>query len=371
VQAASVTVYPGDRGSAVREVEADLGQLGYYHGPLDGIYGPELGAAVREFQAQHRLSVDGVVGPETWAALNSNTRARTISDPVSSNSTDLLREGDTGSAVAHVQALLDEHGFHLVQDGIFGPETLAAVEAFQRENGLAVDGIVGPETLAALNKAELLSAPAPTSAGYLQLGSTGEAVLVLQRELTDLGFNTYGEDGIFGPDTRAAVMAFQAHEGLAVDGIVGPETLAALQRALATVDRGAPTTPSYNAGLGYAIAGFAESLVGDRYMWGGTSPATGFDCSGLVMYVYAHFGVNLPRTSYDQFDVGTPITYNELEPGDLVFFDTDAPGASHVGIYIGGGRFVAADTYATGVTIDAFSAYWLSHFVGARRPPGV
>jgi peptidoglycan hydrolase-like protein with peptidoglycan-binding domain len=384
--AASPTVYPGATGGAVSQVESVLASLGYYHGAIDGVYGPELGSAVRSFQSTHDLAVDGIVGPITWGALDSATgsSAHTVSTPAPSSG-GLLREGSTGQAVVQLQTLLNDHGFHLATDGVFGPATLQAVIQFQQSAGITVDGIVGTQTLGALNKPATLDAAttpaAPPNSGYLQLGSSGSAVLTLQRELTSLGFNTYGEDGVFGPDTRSAVMAFQSHEGIAVDGIAGPETLSALQRALAGTDRGTtappppPTStssaPVQNTSLGYAISGFARSLVGSPYSYGGTSPSTGFDCSGLAMYVFAHFGINLPRTSFSQFDVGTRVSFNDLAPGDLVFFSTTGPGASHVGIYIGGGEFVAADTYATGVTIDSFSSYWMSHFVGATVPPGL
>ena len=380
-QAASPTVYPGSTGSAVRQVETSLASLGYYHGAIDGIYGPLLGNAVRSFQRVHDLAVDGIVGPVTWGTLDKvTTSTHPVTEAAPSSSGGYLREGSTGPAVAHLQHLLDVHGFHLATDGNFGPLTLQAVLQFQRQARIQVDGIVGPQTMGALNRpATLDSATAPSPAShYLQMGSRGDAVLTLQRQLTSLGFNTYGEDGIFGPDTRAAVISFQRHAGVLADGIVGPVTESALQRALSTADRGTSTASSstsssatQNTSLGYAISGFARSLVGSHYRYGGTSPSTGFDCSGLAMYVYAHFGISLPRTSYAQFDVGTHISYNELAPGDLVFFSTTSPGASHVGIYIGGGEFVAADTYATGVQIDSFSSYWLSHFVGATVPPGV
>ena len=119
------------------------------------------------------------------------------------------------------------------------------------------------------------------------------------------------------------------------------------------------------------LLAYANSFMGTPYVWGGTSPS-GFDCSGFVQYVFAHFGISLPRTSYAQYDVGTHVAYDQLQPGDLVFFATNGAGASHVGIYIGGGEFIGADTYATGVHIDSFSiSYWMAHFVGATVPPGL
>jgi len=281
----------------------------------------------------------------------------------------MLREGDTGPAVANLQRLLDAHGANLAVDGDFGPATENALLAFQRSVGLTPDGIAGPLTFKALEGAPAAAPADPNSdSPWLRLGSRGDAVAVLQRELTSLGYNTYGIDGIFGPDTEAAVIAFQRAEGLSADGVVGPSTQAALARARET----ARSVPSASEGTGLAIAGYAQRLVGYPYRWGGASPATGFDCSGLVQWVYRQFGIAMPRSSYEQFDVGVHVAYDELVPGDLVFFSADGPGPSHVGIYIGGGEFVSADTYATGVHINSLgNSYWLSHFVGAVRPPGV
>lgn len=86
------------------------------------------------------------------------------------------------------------------------------------------------------------------------------------------------------------------------------------------------------------VVNYALSFLGVPYVWGGTSPS-GFDCSGFMQYVYAHFGINLPRTSEEQQTVGTTVSRNGLMPGDLVFFGTPA---YHVGMYIGNGEFVEA-----------------------------
>lgn len=119
--------------------------------------------------------------------------------------------------------------------------------------------------------------------------------------------------------------------------------------------------------LGQQIAATAKGFVGYPYAWGGTTPG-GFDCSGFAQYIYGRFGISIPRSSYDQFAGGTPVSRANLQPGDLVFFSTYADGASHVGIYLGDGQFVSAQSSSTGVTIrDLNSAYWGSRYLGARR----
>jgi len=118
---------------------------------------------------------------------------------------------------------------------------------------------------------------------------------------------------------------------------------------------------------GYAVAGTALSLRGVRYVAGGSDPS-GFDCSGLVWYVYAQHGVALPRTVSDQFLTGEPVNADEIETGDLVFFNTKGRGATHVGIAIGGEEFVHAPNSNGEVRVDRLGgAYWRTRFVGARR----
>lgn len=110
----------------------------------------------------------------------------------------------------------------------------------------------------------------------------------------------------------------------------------------------------------------ARGLIGRPYAWGGRSPANGFDCSGFVYYLASLVGVDMPRTSYDQFNAG--IRAVELHVGDLVFFTTYQAGPSHVGVYIGEGNFVHAQSEQTGVLVTSMSnPWWSSRYLGARR----
>ena len=109
----------------------------------------------------------------------------------------------------------------------------------------------------------------------------------------------------------------------------------------------------------------AMRYLGVPYMWGGTSYA-GVDCSGFVQAVFAKNGITLPRMADEQYSIGHRIAMGLLMPGDLVFFETYTSGASHVGIYLGKGRFIHAST--RGVVIDALAMdYYASRYIGARR----
>ncbi len=130
-----------------------------------------------------------------------------------------------------------------------------------------------------------------------------------------------------------------------------------------------PRRPAGPAGIadGYAISSTALSFRGAPYRNGGADPA-GFDCSGFVQYVYSQHGVKVPRDVRQQFGLGTEVEATSLEPGDLVFFTTVAPGASHVGISVGGDQFVHAPSSNGVVRVENLSSeYWSNRFVGARR----
>lgn len=130
------------------------------------------------------------------------------------------------------------------------------------------------------------------------------------------------------------------------------------------------TTPAGAAGArGAALVKAALGLVGKPYIWGATGP-DGFDCSGLIVYVAREaLGVDLPRIAADQAFAGVHVDVDKLAPGDLVFYaNTYQPGISHVGIYIGGGRWVTAEDENSGVVVRSLDLpYWKARYAGARR----
>ncbi len=119
--------------------------------------------------------------------------------------------------------------------------------------------------------------------------------------------------------------------------------------------------------LGRQIAEYALQFVGYNYVWGGTSPSTGFDCSGLMYYVLTTYGYKMNRVANDQMSQGTYVSRSDLQVGDLVFFGYGNY-ANHVGMYIGGGNFVHASTPSTGVRVNSLNeTYYNTRYIGARR----
>jgi cell wall-associated NlpC family hydrolase len=121
------------------------------------------------------------------------------------------------------------------------------------------------------------------------------------------------------------------------------------------------------------LSSFALGLIGVSYKFGGNTPESGLDCSGLVRYVFAHVtGVDLPRTAREMSHVGDKVAVDQLKPGDLVFFNTRRFAFSHVGIYLGENQFIHAPRSGREVEVTMIDKnYWQKRFNGARRLVGV
>ena len=126
------------------------------------------------------------------------------------------------------------------------------------------------------------------------------------------------------------------------------------------------TTNVPASGNGSAIVATAKQYLGYKYVYGGSSPSTGFDCSGFTSYVFKQHGITLSRTSAGQYGNGVAVSRANLQPGDLVMFGKSS--ITHVAIYIGGGQIIHASTPSTGVRIDSLSTgYYNNNYYGARR----
>ncbi|MBC2582037.1 C40 family peptidase [Clostridium sp. DJ247] len=144
---------------------------------------------------------------------------------------------------------------------------------------------------------------------------------------------------------------------------------AVVNSAVKKVDDIRKAAPKVNLSRGAApisngnVIAYASNFLGTPYVWGGTSPSPGFDCSGFTQYVYAHFGVSLGRTTYDQINNGTSVSRDQLQPGDLVFFGTSS-NPHHMGIYIGDGAYIHAPRTGDVIKVSPMSR---SDYLTARR----
>ncbi len=225
---------------------------------------------------------------------------------------------------------------------------------------------------------------AAEAAVYLKMNSRGSSVSLLQQRLRSLHFSVTSIDGIFGEETRAAVVAFQKSENLRPTGVVDTITWSKLNtasKASAVVsDENAPEKPTRQikktpvvesskakplSASASAIVATAKKYTGTPYKFGGTTP-DGFDCSGYTQYVFQQCSVTLPRTADEQCTAGRYVAKNSLQPGDLVFF-ADEKSIEHCGIYVGEDSFIHASS-SKGIRMDKLNdVYWGPRYYGARR----
>lgn len=299
--------------------------------------------------------------PATEAVTAGTAQAAPVTDSV-------LKRGDSGSRVAALQRALG-----ITADGEFGNATHKAVRAFQRSHGLAIDGVVGSLTASKLGLGSTKKASSKGSSSKPESRSTSSSAATAPNLSTatiraiqaKLGV---GADGEWGPQTRKALRDYQRSHGLEVDGVPGPATLASLgvKATSGGSAKNLTSSSSSSSGSGRSAAvSAARGKIGSSYAYGGTGPSS-FDCSGLTQYAMRQAGVTLSRTSFAQYGQGSSVSKSGVRAGDLVFFDTNGPGASHVGVATSSSTVISATSH--GVMEHSFtSGYWSQHYVGARR----
>lgn len=202
---------------------------------------------------------------------------------------------------------------------------------------------------------------------------TGDSVRIRSRPNTSSDVLASFPDGtvmtVIGINTGWYKVSHNGHTGYVRSDFMD---IIAGQRAASAVPRAAVTSPAppANLTLGQQIVEFALGFVGYKYVYGGASPTSGFDCSGFVTYVYKNFGISVTRNASGQYrDNGVLINKSDLAPGDLVFFSSNGGSSvTHVGIYIGEEEFVHASRSGVGVVISRLdSTYYLSVWYAAKR----
>ena len=283
----------------------------------------ELNAAQVVTAADHRLAVDTTAARDRYAAAERRTRA-----------TELQRV----AALAQLDAQRQQIGTMLTQRRQLLSKITSQIAALRAEEA---------------RQQALLAAQARARLARQQA----------QRQQAQLRQQARERARAAGAASKAASTPAPAATPAAAPTTTAPEPAPAAAPAQAPPSPPSPLPlTSTPAGAGHPEAAtIAMRYLGVPYAWGGASPA-GFDCSGLVMYVYAQLGIALPHYAAAQYGFGTPVPPDQLQPGDLVFFD----GLGHVGIYIGGGQMIHAPHSGDVVKITPLAEFGAS-YVGARR----
>lgn len=310
------TLKKHDKSEAVSVLQNRLMELGYLD--IDeptNYFGSSTESALILFQRQHDLKQDGIAGSETQAILYDKSAERYC-----------MKEGAEGQDVKTLQEQLADLGYLSEKevDRIYGAVTIAAVEAFQKRNGLHVDGLAGEKTL------ELLYSDKAKISRELQKKQEAEAAA----------------------QKKAAEAAKKA-------------------KTTAKPTKKATATPKKDTRIDKFISA-ASSKIGCEYVLGGRGPNR-FDCSGLVYWCLKQAGVGgtrLNAAGYSQKSGWKKIeSVSSLKRGDILFFRSDSDkSVNHTGIYIGGGNMIDASSGNGKVVKRPLSAYWKRNFVCARRP---
>lgn len=346
----------GSRGNDVKVLQQNLKQLGYFKYPeITGHYGTITQDAVKRFQQNYGLPVTGIADARTVQSIQNEVMNRR---PAQIAQKYVLAIGSQGVEVSKLQQNLKQLGYFTYPKitGYYGTVTADAVRQFQKRYSLPATGKADSQTLAKINEAVADSkTPAPKADIRLTIGSTGPEVKKVQTKLKQLGYFTHSEiTGYYGSITAEAVKQFQKSAGIKATGVVDAETYERLM--------GQAPQKKLDA---IALVADAAELLGKPYVWGGETPQVGFDCSGLIVYLFQKQGISLPRTVATIWNAGTPVSAPSV--GDIVFFATSGSGPSHAGIYIGNQQFIHSGS-STGVTISSLNnSYWKVRYLGAKR----
>ena len=256
--------------------------------------------------------------------------------------------GDTGSEIVAIQKKLIAAGYKARETGEYDANTKWAVRLYQKDQGLPVDGILGDTTYK-----KLMGKPMPSAT------KTVSKVKEISKKDAELMAKIQAKKE---SSSKAITTSVKQQKKPTTQG--KPATVQVKHKVTNHTAKPLRTVPV--SGNVKEILTYANTFTGVPYKFGGTTPA-GFDCSGYIRHVFQKVGVQLPRQADEQYTVGKKVEKQNLQPGDLVFFETYEPGVSHSGIYIGDGQFISA-TSSSGVAVaDIDDSYWGPRYVGAKR----
>lgn len=345
-QVSNDLLYPGDKGDAIAAVQTRLKELQYYDYPtITGYYGPVTEEAVKKFQRTHGLTEDGLLGLTTTNLLFSDDAKIYMMYP-----------GDSGEDIRIMQEKLIELGYlNAEATGYYGDATVAAVSAFQDNNGLTVDGKAGQITRTLLYSGEAKpaqSAPAPSP----------------DDEETQMPITDPTESPTPEPTESGSESAPEQEQQANPEQ--GSEQTAPAEETKHEVKE-EPAPVSNAVGLDKVLE-VAHAQIGKPYVYGANGPDS-FDCSGFVYYTLKNSGIPVSRLSSASYATQpnweTIDNSGSLQVGDLVFFKSDSSDRiSHIGIYLGGGSFIHSAPSSGGVAISSMtSGYYLRNYVTGKR----
>lgn len=306
----------------VVELQQELAELGILKGSMSGKYDANTEAAVRAFQKSQGLSADGIAGKGTLKLIRDHANYKRAINP--------LKPGAKDVKVAALKRNLKKIGLLASVSGnnTYDEQTIKAVMAFQKANGIKADGIVGAKTLALIER-------------KAHAGGTAAVVTTVQ-------------------DKKSVVVkkVIKVKKGTTVatqPRILTPEELQ---------KKNMGPTRKYSSSRG-AVGKLSRSLLGKPYVYGAAS-GQAFDCSGYTMYVMRSVGIRLEHGATAQYQRGVKVARADLLMGDLVFFKTDSKPIGHVGIYLGDGKFIHASSGSRKVIISKIGDPGYK-YVGAKR----
>ena len=365
---ANTALLPGDKGYEVKAIQTVLKNKKLYSGEVDGIYDKETHEAVKQFILSNSLEGEEV-SLEVLEAMGLYS-GKDAAQSCSVKAKEKLRL--TASSKGKVLAALDNGAKAFIISSSKGWTKI-------RLDGVGVEGYVRTSSILK-KKGDSTELTVPERS--ISRGESNADVVTLQKRLIELGYYDYTPSGSFGSVTYMAVRAFQQHNSLEVNGVATIETLQLLfsdeaqPRDLVLTQTEDDPHSVYSPGddIREQIADYSQTFLGIPYILGAKGPRA-YDCSGYLSKVYRDFGIQLPRSAYEQgysSETGKKIKkIADLRVGDIVCFNTNATDGDrcdHVGIFLGENRFAHA-SFAEGEIIvsDITKYYWKNIFSWGKR----